>query len=153
MQLLEGRGETFLPLFSDVFQGFLKDSVCFKNPFLLEVKISSSKIIIKIFKYQLKANCCVVTTAKTNYSWVKRNVFLYGSDGTDKRGNGDFLFSAPNSIRLSLLRRCQSHIQLCDPATQSNAEAEPKTLPYKNSHKCYSALFLNQCTYGNGDAD
>lgn len=47
MQLLEGRGETFLPLFSDVFQGFLKDSVCLKNLFLLRVKINSSKILIK----------------------------------------------------------------------------------------------------------
>lgn len=68
MQLLEGRGETFLPLFSDVFQGGLKDSVCLKSPFLLKVKISCSKIIIKIFKYEPKAKHCVVTPAKTNYS-------------------------------------------------------------------------------------
>lgn len=85
MQLLEGRGETFLPLFSDVFQGVLKDSVCLKIPFLLKMKINSSKIIMKILKYELKANHCVITTAKTNYSWVKRDAFLHGSDGRDER--------------------------------------------------------------------
>lgn len=36
---------------------------------------------------------------------------------------------------------------------QSNAEAEPKALCYKNSHKCYSVLFLNQLTYVNQDPD
>lgn len=36
---------------------------------------------------------------------------------------------------------------------QSNAEAEPKVLCYKNSHKCYSVLFLNQLTYVNEDPD
>lgn len=40
---------------------------------------------MKIFKYELKANHCVVTTAKTNYSWVKRDAFLHGSDGMDER--------------------------------------------------------------------
>ena len=85
MQLLEeeGRGETFLPLFSDVFQGILKGSVCLKSPFLLKVKINSSKVITRIFKYEEKSDHCVMTTAKTPHSWVKRDAFLCGSDGVD----------------------------------------------------------------------
>lgn len=35
----------------------------------------------------------------------------------------------------------------------SDAEAGPEALYYKNNHKCYSMLFLNQCAYGNGDPD
>lgn len=35
----------------------------------------------------------------------------------------------------------------------SNAEADQEALRYKNSHKCYSTLFLNQCVYGNEDTD
>lgn len=152
MQLLEGRGETFLPLFSDVFQGVLKDSVCLKSPSLLKMKINSSKLWVKIFHYELKAKHCVVTQLKliragwrgmcfsiAVMEWMRREMEIsYSVLPTAS----DWVYSNDAKATLSsvLLPR-------------SDAETEPEALHDKNNHKCYSMLFLNQCTYGNEDSD
>lgn len=152
MQLLEGRGESFLLLFSDVFQGVLKGRVCLKSPFLLKMKINCSKLWVKIFKYEPKAKNCVVTQLKLIRAGWREMCFSMAVMEWMRRGMEISYFVLPTAsdwVYLNDAKATLSSVLLpC-----SDAGAEPESLYYKNNHKCYSTLFLNQCTYGNEDPD
>lgn len=64
------------------------------------MKIDSSKI--KVFNYELKAECCVVTTTEANFSWVKRDAILHSGDGMDGKGEWRLLIQCSQQHRTEL---------------------------------------------------